>query len=94
MKEKILNFIQKRFPTDCNWLDGNCYYFAVILQTRFSGDIYYDVVNGHFVACIKDKLYDWTGEVEEDEDSVYVKWKDFAYYDEYRAERIIRDCIQ
>ena len=36
----------------------NCYYFAMILKDRFNGEIYYDVINGHFLTLIKYKLYD------------------------------------
>lgn len=32
---KIEEFINRRFPNDCNWLSGNCYYFAIILKDRF-----------------------------------------------------------
>ena len=31
MKKEILNFIEKRFPIDCNWMNGNCLWFAIIL---------------------------------------------------------------
>ena len=34
-EEQILAFIKRRFSQDCNWIDGNCYYFATILKTRF-----------------------------------------------------------
>ena len=63
MENKILDFIHRHFPTDCRWLNGNCYYFAKILQDRFpEGEIYYDVVWGHFVYKIEGRFYDWTGE--------------------------------
>ena len=46
----IIQFINKRFKNDCDWINGNCYYFAVILKDRFpEGSIFYDVTCGHFV---------------------------------------------
>lgn len=43
--------------------EGMCYYFAIILQERFGGEILYDKVENHFVTLIKGKLYDITGNV-------------------------------
>jgi len=51
------------------FLSGYCYYFALILQSRFGGEILYDPVEGHFVTAIYDtyhneyRLYDIRGEV-------------------------------
>lgn len=89
--EKIEEFIHRRFPVDCNWLTGNCYHFASILQSVFNGDIYYDVVNGHFLFCTNGSYYDWSGKVN-DYDHL-VKWDDFNEYDELQKKRIVRDCI-
>lgn len=68
MEDQVLEFIQRRFPkshnSDSNWLSGNCFYFSLILSTRFSTKnptIYYDVIHGHFLTQIEDKLYDATG---------------------------------
>ena len=32
---EIIEFINRRFKLDCNWTNGNCYYFALILADRF-----------------------------------------------------------
>lgn len=63
--DKVLDFINRRFSNteNANWLNGNCYYFAIILRERFDGEIYYDVINGHFLTLIKDKIYDYSGVV-------------------------------
>lgn len=63
--DRVLEFIKRRFSNteNANWLNGNCYYFAIILRERFDGEIYYDVINGHFLTLIKDKLYDYSGVV-------------------------------
>lgn len=88
----VLEFINKRFQTDCNWTSGNCYFFALILADRFNGDIYYDVINGHFITKVADTFYDWKGIVESN--NCYVKWSDMDEYDSLVKQRIIRDCIR
>lgn len=99
-KDEIIKFIRKRFPLNCDWLTGNCYYFAVILKERFceyNPEIYYDVCKGHFVCKIEDSFYDWFGIVEHDKeykDRFLIKWSTFHKYDELQFERIIRDVIK
>ena len=62
MREQVLEFIYRRFPDDCHWTDGNCYYFACILKARFEeGEIWYDAVDGHFVFKLEDLFFDWNG---------------------------------
>ena len=63
MTNTILNFIHHRFPCDSNWLDGNCYYFALILTDRFpSLRMYYDPIEGHFVVSSDgETFFDWSG---------------------------------
>ena len=93
MKHQMVEeFIRKRFINNCNWLDGNCYYFAIILKARFpQAIILYDVINGHFVVDIDNKLYDWSGKISDN--SKYVIWDQMDNYDSLVKERIIRDCI-
>lgn len=92
MINKILFFISSRFSNDCNWTTGNCYYFAIILHTRFpNSEIWYDEINNHFVCKIDEKFYDWNGiYIPEHE---LVKWDDYKNIDELHYNRIIRDCI-
>ncbi len=91
--EVVLEFITRRFPIDCNWTTGNCYYFTTILCARFPQmKIYYMPVTGHFVASSdKVNFYDHTGRVEVQED-IYdfelLKEEDPLWYN-----RLIRDCI-
>lgn len=90
--DEVLKFIQKRFPSDCMWITGNCFYFSIILQNRFPcGKIYYDVINGHFVFKYNDKYYDWTGVVEPD--GYLVEWDKFEEYDSLQYKIIVRDCV-
>lgn len=91
--DEVLEFIHRRFPTDCNWLTGNCYYFSLILKERFtSGVIYYDVIYGHFIFRYKDFYYDWTGYVEPK--GYLVEWDKFDKYDSLQKQRIICGCIK
>lgn len=91
MEQTVLNFIHYRFPVDCHWLDGNCYYFALILCNRFSQlSIYYNPVDGHFFAGNGHEFYDWTGRI----------YPPYAIsFDEIKNEepqwygRLVRDCI-
>ena len=43
--------------------NGFCYYFSIILQERFGGEILYDQIEGHFLLLYKDNLYDIKGNV-------------------------------
>lgn len=97
MRNKVLDFINRRFPVDCNWLSGNCYYFAQILKQRFEdGVILYDVIDGHFVTLIEGIMYDWSGIVLPDENEnshFYVEWDKFDEYDDLQKKCIEEDCI-
>lgn len=98
--DKIEEFINRRFQSNCDWLEGNCYYFARILKMRFKGEIWYDLVEGHFLFRNFDKFYDWSGLREEyDFDKPetvenLVKWADYKRVDPVHYERIVRDVIE
>lgn len=89
----IIEFIKRRFPNDSNWLNGNCFYFAIILKSRFpEGVIFYDVVIGHFVFMYENIYYDWSGKIKPDL-SHLVEWDKFDEYDSLQKERIIEGCV-
>lgn len=95
---EVLKFISERFPNDSDWKNGNCYYFARILNDRFKdGAVYYDVIDGHFVFKLHGKYYDHAGRVRYSDDNSFqhylVPWDDFDEYDSIQKERIIRDCL-
>lgn len=91
IENKILEFIHRRFPIDCNWKSGNCYFFAVIMKEKYKCSIiHYDVVDGHFCVKIGDKYYDWEGVYSP---TVPIEWERFDEYDLLLKQRIIRDCI-
>lgn len=95
LEEEVLEFIHRRFPSDCSWCTGNCYFFGVILLARFpEGKLLYDVIDGHFVVCIGDAYYDWTGKVNMPYVEHYlVEWDKFDEYDSLWKKRIVRDCV-
>lgn len=93
MKEEILEFIHRRFPTDNNWTTGNCYFFATILAARFDGKIYYEPIVGHFLFRAADgNFYDWEGQYNQDTSQVF-EWDSAREIDSYHTFRIMRDCI-
>ena len=104
MNEDILDFINRRFPLTegdpCHWMNGNCYYFARILKSRFRGEIWYDLVKGHFLFRHGDYFFDWSGirteydfNKPETVDDL-VKWPDYKNIDRAHYDRIVRDVIK
>lgn len=92
MQEAILEFIGRRFVDNCKWKEGNCLWFALILQMRFPFlEICYLPVSGHFIA--RDDtgtLYDWSGVVITEEKPIEInqlKKLDSLWYS-----RLMRDC--
>ena len=95
MENDVLHFIHKRFPEDSNWLNGNCYFFALILLDRFPiGKILYDVIDGHFVCEIDGRKYDWSGIVDESGEHNWIEWDKFHEYDSLQYQRVVKDCTR
>lgn len=93
---KFINDFKKQHPAEIEdtFLHGYCYWFAMILNSRFgviNTEIYYLPIQNHFITKIKDKFYDITGEVIPDE-KPYL-WCIYAMTDMSECKRIIRDCI-
>lgn len=86
-----MEFIHRRFNVDCHWLDGNCYYFSIILKERFGGEVYYDSTLGHFFLKIGKLNYDYNGLYEpiSEQKLSMIKSSDATWY-----ERLHRDCIE
>ena len=95
-QNEIIKFICRRFPIDNNWMNGNCYYFALILKDRFNGKIFYDVIDGHFVTQIDGINYDWLGVVSivDSGKHHYVDWEKFDEYDKLQKQSVIDGCIK
>jgi hypothetical protein len=91
--DTVIEFINRRFKIDCHWLDGNCYYFALILSDRFPGGIIcYDVIYGHFVYFYEGKYYDWSGEIQPE--GHLVEWSKFDEYDSLQKYHVIEGCLK
>lgn len=94
--DKVEHFINKRFPYDSNWTNGNCYWFAKILTERFTHlKIYYNYQVGHFGAFDVQRRvwYDWEGKHEAIPRTCYslsyLKKHDPKWY-----RRLLRDCVE
>ncbi len=65
--EEIMDFIKKTNEFDKNgdltnfFMRGYCYYYALMLQERFGGELVYDEILGHFYCLIDGNLCDFTG---------------------------------
>jgi len=69
-----------------------CFHFAAILKAVFQdGDIFYDVIPGHFVFELDGKFYDVTGEV--DPNKILVPFDQLEFYDELVYKRVIKNCV-
>lgn len=95
--DPILDFIHRRFSDSTNehWTNGNCYFFALILNEVFVGEIVYDQINGHFMfySLITGLYYDFNGahnikERKYIKSLEYIRRTDPALYG-----RLRRDCI-
>lgn len=95
MYDDVLEFIMRRFPleNDCNWMSGNCYYFAKILDERFHGELYYDMIEGHFLFYKNKRFYDWTGIRYPCEFRALTPWNGYEKVDKAHYDRIVRDVI-
>lgn len=97
MEKEILEFINRRFPEDCHWLDGNCFYFAQILAARFAGDVVYEPIDGHFLFwAADDNFYDWSGrrEYTKEQRAKMFLWRYSSIKDSLLHGRIYRDCVK
>lgn len=90
--DEVLEFINRRFKEDCHWIDGNCYYFAAILCSRFKYlNMYYAPVAGHFVAGYNGQFYDWCGKYKEDENPIL--FTEIEHTDPKWYKMIVDGCV-
>ena len=94
MDKEVLDFIKRRFgDTDARWQDGNCYWFAKILVERFPWlKIYYDTMEGHFVAGIPGGPFFDSRGYASDGESIYLRLDDIRDNDKLWYDRLMRDC--
>lgn len=95
LKDEVIEFISRRFSEkNDHWTDGNCYYFALILCSRFSElSICYLPVRGHFVAGYGGEFFDANGVVDVGDEDV-ISFMNLYYEDKLLWERLYRYCIK
>ena len=90
-KQEITRFIGLFCESKDMFMNGLCYWFAVILERRFTNSsIWYEPIMNHFVTKIGNSYYDASGVAK---DANYTKWSEYVWDDPIHAERIIRDCV-
>ena len=91
--DRIEEFICRRFPVDCDWTNGNCYFFALILKSVFSGRLVYDPIEQHFLLNADSGYYDWTGRRDYAEDRVcqFIDWEIYHRQNPSHWGRIVSD---
>lgn len=103
----IEDFIKNFNGTQDNFLNGNCYWFAVILIERFrffyKVDIAYNQIQNHFAMVVtiyySDKttnqfLFDASGLIGPMvEGDGWKLWREYYSYEPTDAARVYRDCI-
>lgn len=93
-RDIIEDFIKRRFDIDCHWLDGNCYFFAMILTRRFPSlyKVYFPI-EGHWMATDDEFFYDFNGACKKDGEVFYTEdWLIQNDIDLYC--RIVEDSIR
>lgn len=97
LSSDVLKFISKfkaSNPTEIekNFLYGNCYWFATILQERFNGVIMYYPIENHFVTRIQGIEYDISGITDYDRTKGY-EWNRYLAFDELDYARVYHYCV-
>lgn len=87
----VLCFISHFAAARMTFLEGCCYWFAVILRERFGAQIYYDPVDNHFVGKIGEQFYDVTGRLSDN--GRFIRWDTYKNTDMAHYKRLVRDCI-
>lgn len=95
IEQFINNFrIQNKVETVDSFMNGNCYYFALILKNLYPhGTIEYDTLDGHFIYHYLGKYYDVYGCHTYNNVKNIVNWETYSNYDINHYIRILRDCI-
>ena len=92
IRNEVNHFIRQFNGAENVFINGMCYWFAFILQTRFEiGEIIYDSVAGHFMWMFDGGAFDVEGEHELPER--FETWQEIKLTDDRRYLRILRDCV-
>ena len=91
-KEEVLKFIKEFEKVSKFFLDGKCYWFAVILKERFSGRMMYHPILNHWSVKIGELgLFDASGEVDPDR---YEPWPCAFIEDTLHYNRLVKQFIE
>lgn len=73
----FINIFKGKHPLEIEdaFYNGNCYWFARILQERFGGAICFNPYDVHFSVLIEDCLFDITGFA--NTKTVWYDWEDY-----------------
>lgn len=108
-EQKILDFINGmtnvfREEVQFTFYRGYCYWFALILATRFKGAIWFNPKIVHFAARIDGVLYDVYGEInpgicpvdgkEDGSENDWCNWSVFQSLNPEAIESIVNSCIK
>lgn len=93
MKEEVIKFIEffkRKYPLEITdtFLNGFCYYFAIMLKERFGGCIFYNPDIVHFSVLIDGYLYDITGIINAEN----ATWYEWEGYKQSEDTSVIQDC--
>ncbi len=95
--DKVQTFIdsfKKKYPREIEdtFYNGQCYWFAHILATRFKGEIWFNPEVIHFATKIDTHLYDIYGIIK-DADG-WISWSDFQMFYQDAVPDIVNTCIK
>ena len=93
---QVVEFIERRFPAEENWLRENNYYFAIILREAFpGGKIFFDPSEEHFLYMLNGQLYDWYG-LRDDYpiNTHFIDWEEYSKTNTAHCRKIVRDFIK
>ena len=97
MKDEVESFIQEfkklhSAELEDSFLNGNCYWFAYILKSRFgTGSIIYCQIDNHFLYKLSESYYDIRGKVHPPQDAT--DWIQYMIDEPLDASRVLRDCV-
>lgn len=95
----ICQFLQENDEVQTGFLYGNCYWFAKILEQRFSLEhkyhcnLYYNQILNHFSLAIEDELFDASGLIGPIYQSGWVPWWHYKIVEPNDSYRVVRDCV-
>lgn len=108
-EQTILHFINSfkqpfKEAIEFTFYRGQCYWFALILATRFKGDVWFNSKIVHFAARIDGVLYDIYGKIEpgicpidktlDGSEANWINWGDFQIDNHDAVEQIVDSCIK